>query len=303
MPLWETEKQRRDREARESGIWATIFLFVIFIVPVILAKILGFFVGIFLKLGIVGKVVLTVFFSLFVLITLSVIGGATGIITFSERPTLAGEILELVILTVFLAASVFLGIFWFWRKHYHTLKNMSLSEFSELVKICFAICFYGSIGLMIILAVTNNEHLAGLAFGVPFLCAIVYWLLKTKNYQSIEPAGQTHMAVIGDPDESMRWAKWPGDGSLYFANITGTSGNSLNVRYYDGNEEELNESDVFSLQQAIDSGLSPHGNWQGEGSFYPCNILKMGNNSILVKYSEDGVEENMPYERLVFVKN
>ena len=306
MSFWETEQQKRDREARESsGIWATIFLFIILVVPVILAKILGFIVGIFLKLGFVGKIVLTVLFVVFVLLSLTIIGAGIGIVTLSSHDSLAREILEGVILLVLLGISVFLGIFWFWRKHYHTLKNMTVSEFSELVKICFAICFYGSIVLVIIFGITDKEHLMGLAFGIPFLIAIIYWLIITKNYQGVESSGQVQAVsastVSGSPSADMRWARWSEDGNLYYVTSTSASGNGVKVCYYDGSEEELNKNDIFSLSEAINSGYTPHGNWQGQGSFYPCNILKTGADTVLVKYTQDGVEEALPYEGLVFL--
>jgi hypothetical protein len=99
----------------------------------------------------------------------------------------------------------------------------------------------------------------------------------------------------------LNWARWSGDGNLYFASITEVSGNTVSVCYYDGTEEDVEKKDTFNLVEALNAGLFPHGNWQGAGSFYPCEILKLGEDSVIVRY-EDGVEENMPYEWLVFLR-
>ncbi|MDR0443609.1 MAG: hypothetical protein LBH44_09405 [Treponema sp.] len=101
--------------------------------------------------------------------------------------------------------------------------------------------------------------------------------------------------------QDLNWARWSGDGNLYFVTLLGVSGNTVSVRYYDGTEEDVDKKNTFNLVEALNAGLFPHGNWQGQGGFYLCEILKLGENSVLVKY-EDGVEENMPYEWLVFLR-
>jgi len=97
------------------------------------------------------------------------------------------------------------------------------------------------------------------------------------------------------------WARWSEDGNLYFANIVSTSGNNVTVSYYDGTEEVLDKSDVLNAYEALKAGLWPHGNWEGRGAFYPCEIQKMNEETVVVQY-EDGVVETMPYEWLVYLQ-
>jgi len=321
MDYHELEKEKKYRKEREESAaigMATsmgMLKLAFFIIPMVLARILGFFVGIFFKMGIVGKVLLTIMFIVFALIVFSFLLGLAGVLTFNAETT-AAEYFELVVLIVLLGVSVFLGIFWFWRIHYHVLKNIPISVFSHLMMISFAIVFYGSIviGIIASLIFKNLPGEAGWAIGLggSFTVGVIHWLIKSRQYggdyippeeqETAVASGAASSNVSGSPSKDMKWARWSGDGNLYYADIIGTSGNSVNVRYYDGNEEELNKSDIFSLQEAINSGLTPHGNWEGQGSFYPCNILKMGANSVLVKYTQDGVKEEMPYDRLLFIQ-
>ena len=102
--------------------------------------------------------------------------------------------------------------------------------------------------------------------------------------------------------EDARWAKWSGDGNYYFATITDVSGSTVSVRYYDGAEEDLDESDVLNFPQMMNTRLPTYCNWQNKGDFYPCQLLQIGENGCKVKY-EDNTEEIIPYQLLIFWAN
>ncbi|GHV25089.1 hypothetical protein AGMMS4952_01990 [Spirochaetia bacterium] len=80
---------------------------------------------------------------------------------------------------------------------------MSADNFSKLLLRCFTICLYGSIaGTIVFLAILKGNPLVGVfAFGIPFIIALVYWLIKTKPYARPKPdiAGWTNAAEAGDP--------------------------------------------------------------------------------------------------------
>jgi len=99
--------------------------------------------------------------------------------------------------------------------------------------------------------------------------------------------------------QDLNWARWSQDGNLYFATVTAVSGNTLSIQYYDGSEDEVDRSDFFNLIEAMNSGMKPLGNWQGQGTFYPIELGPIGEDGVMVRY-EDGTEEVLPYEWLVF---
>jgi hypothetical protein len=187
---WITEEEKRQRESNANwgafggGIFKLIFLFI----PMILGKIFGFLIGIFLKLGIFGRVVLTMLFTAGVFIILAIIGMVTGLIPQESDLTVFQNIASVIKAVICLAIAIFLGIFWFWRRHYKILKNIPLGIFSNLVMICFAICLYGTIAFQAVFMYLVFKVKGGTAFamgmGISLLIAIIFWLIKTRAYGS-----------------------------------------------------------------------------------------------------------------------
>ena len=177
------------------------------------------------------------------------------------------------------------------------------------------------------LANVNWRLVLGLVLGIPILIGIVVKIIKGKKNKgtlksvsqaAAQPATSTGKSKVkGDvfaqaqptqPDSEENyysagdfiWARWSQDGNLYFAQIIGVSDSTVSVCYTDGTREDLSTDDIFYLPEALESGLTPFGDWNGGGYHYECVILEMNDTSVLVQYTEDGTQEEMPYKWLLF---
>ncbi len=324
-----------DRMAQSSGSGGGDFasgmldaLFKIFVlIPKLLGLAIGGLCGLLLKMGMVGKVLLTALaaFGALLIVTLM----ATPLLTTDNK--VVGTVLSIVMLAVAVAVG-----WWFWTRHHAVIKKMPYSHFVALTTRCMMICFWGPIGaslffVFLILANTVQKDPVGfLAWtGIALAVAIIYWILKTSAYDDMEfdeeqaeAAGDASSAVAAGsgvsysapvptpvPAQGSRcsagdivWARWSEDGNLYMAGVAKKSDAGAEVVYYDGVREERENQDIFYFNEAQQEGLTPHGNWKNKGGFYPCEILELRKNSVLVQYTEDQVKEDLPYYGLVFMK-
>jgi hypothetical protein len=291
-----------------GALWA---LFLVF--GKVVGRVSGFLIGLVLKLGMVGKIVLT---------TLMVFSGYTVVYVLVST-FIPFEWIRQIISLIGCA-----GIgYWFWKWHYSTIKNIPLLDFSRLSGYTFSIFFYGTIILWIVLAIfTSLKENAAMGVGmvIALILSILYWLWKTNPYKSFayDDDIQENAGYANPPAKAARfdaqsaeqaiadrcylegdsiWARWSGDANLYFAVIAKVLPKKVKVVYYDGVEENVNAEDIFYLDEAQNSGLKPHGNWENKGDFYPCTILELREETALVQY-EDKVKENLPYEGLVFLQ-
>lgn len=287
----------------ESGIFATIWKIFCFI-PWLLGLVIGWVCAMLLKLGITGKVILSVLVAAFtfivLLIPINVLGwtGANAVGTITAIVALAG--------------SLAVGA-WFWLKHYDVVKQMPSRNFVALTTECMMICFWGSIGLGILFAILKFGGSAGIgiAMAIALIAAVGWWLFNANKYKSVE-AGGTYSDPVPSPIPAagnrnqpgdLIWARWSQDGNLYFAGIAaGSNAGGVPVVFYDGMKEKVSGEDIFYLPEACKTDMTPHGNWEGKGGFYPCKILKFNESSLSVEYLEDGVKEELPYYGLVFMK-
>jgi hypothetical protein len=216
-----------------------------------------------------------------------------------------------------LAVLVGAGIWWWF--HYERIRHNEVLYTTEVIKRCAVWVFYGTVAIAIIFALivewkklnVPGEIIALISFGVPFAFTFFFLYLPdmaTPNYEKYakkdkgakganlpEPSTDKNYAV-----DDFVWARWSGDNNLYFARITESLTDSVKVEYYDGATEERSKDDIFYLDEAQGSGLTPYGNWKGKGSFYPCDILELNETTVHVKYTQDGIEEQLPYQGLVF---
>jgi hypothetical protein len=178
------EKERQDSAAAHMGMGLAIVKIVFLIIPILVGKVLGLIIGLFLKLGIVGKVILTTLFTATIFVSSLFVIGTLEILP--EEKTFINYALAGTVIAVCLAISLFIGIFWFWRKHYHVIKNIPIGEFSNIFTIALAIFMYGSIILLLIvwrgLKITDWDYLF---YGIALASAVVFWLIKTRPYAGL----------------------------------------------------------------------------------------------------------------------
>jgi len=304
---------------------------IILIIPYLIAFVVGSLITLILKLGIVGKVILTSLTIFFMYIFVYI---------FSAGLPNAGLAWLQEVLSWLLAV---LAGAWFWFMHYKVVKRFPWENYIKLVfdfmKVFFIIPILFLVAYIVYYALVMgalidgtyskviNNMAAPIAFGVAFLIAVAYWFIKLYKYR--EPGTEDQQQPIvkknaveqpvsipisGEQPTSLSdgmqrysvgdfvWAAKKSGKKLYFARIEDTSNASVMVVFYDGKQEEVNKDAVFYLNEAQQAGLTPHGNWKNGGVFYKCNMLKLNKNSVLVKYTTDDVEEELPYNRLMFKK-
>ncbi|MDR1420014.1 MAG: hypothetical protein LBI86_06545 [Treponema sp.] len=179
------------------GLFLYALYFMFFLLPKLCVRLVGWIFGLLFKAGFVGKIIQTVIVGL--------VGGILALIL------LAGTLIPALPLPEFLEGianfiALLAGLgglgYWYFRYHYDTVKFMPAGNFSILLTRCFTICFYGSIVLMIVAEGKKMGNLGyALAFNIPFIIALIYWLIKTKPYARPRPdiAGWTEAAQAGDP--------------------------------------------------------------------------------------------------------
>lgn|GEM_PF-4847430 len=157
-----------------------LFLFLVMIVPVIVSKLVGTIIGHCLKIGLAGKIITTTLFILVFWVFFDIL------IAMRTQGTL-----RYMLTAIGLLLSLFVGLFWFWRKHYNVIKDIPISEFSRIFKNSFAILYWGGIGLWIIFGVVDayNATRSGVIysndlsiFATPLVLSVIYWLRKTRKY-------------------------------------------------------------------------------------------------------------------------
>jgi len=305
--------------------WLTAIWKLFCLIPKLIGGAVGHLTGLLMKLGMVGKVILTALVAATVYIVV--------VIAFNELSFMI-PVLNIILGVLMIALGLLAGV-WFWMKHYQVVKQMSHGNIVKLTTQCVMICFWGAIILgtffeilRLMGKIAKSPIGFGGAIGIPLVVAIVYWLMKANNILDLEsdddlqadaseeetsdtapsksfPDAQPTSLPADDKRCStgdLVWARWSGDGNLYFAGIADTSSSGVKVTFYDGVEEEVSRENIFYAGELQKSGLTPHGNWENKGSFYPCDILEFRKNSVRVKYTEDKVEEELPYQGLVFIK-
>lgn len=275
------------------------------LIPKLLGLMIGGLCGFILKLGVAGRIILSVLVALTTLFVLAIIASEVSFI--SSKNIVVG-IIELV-----LALAV--GV-WFWLWHYDVVKQIPYKQFVALTTRCTMICFWGPVIYYLFFAVLKLFGIVKsipvgffAAAGIALVVAIIYWILKADTYRAPDVDTEKFNSLPTPlPSRDKRcstgdliWARWSKDGNLYFAGIAVGSGAGIRVVYYDGTEEEVNKEDIFYLDEALMSGLTSYGNWKNKGSFYPCEILDLREDFVLVRYTEDKVKEELSYHGLVFM--
>jgi len=177
-------KTRNTNNAQMGGILA-IFLFIAAIVPMILAKIVGYLFGLLLKLGIFGKIVTT---ALMVVIAPTIlfilVAFASGL--FKEL----GSMGNTVMMTI-LFGSALLAPAWYFCWHYDVVKEMGASEFSESLKEFVMFVWFGAIGGMIVTAIvgfsskSNANIIGGIVSLIATAVGVFYYVISAKPYAKV----------------------------------------------------------------------------------------------------------------------
>jgi len=161
-----------------------IGVIIVLLVPLIVGKVVGTIFAFFGKLGIVGKVLQTVFFGIISAIVVYIVCG---------HPALA-----------FLATSLVFPVFilvglWYWLYHYDEIKGITVSEYANNVTVSIAIASYGFIISMLLCGLfgaifgktVENISFCILVLAV-FTAAILFYFKETKEERKEAAAVRTN---------------------------------------------------------------------------------------------------------------
>jgi len=97
------------------------------------------------------------------------------------------------------------------------------------------------------------------------------------------------------------YAKYSQDGYYYFARIESIADQMALVKYFDDISEYLPVEDLKTFSYCV-RNLNVQGNWESNNYYYPCEIInvKIPENRIVVRYTQDGIEEDLAPAMLRF---
>jgi hypothetical protein len=161
-----TKESAMEANTNTRRFWTFIF----HIIPNLIGAIVGFILGLCFKIGIVGRIITTVFVSVFVFLiaalsTENMVNGDG--ITFSR------------ILQVIFCFGVLIGTGILWWLHYGKIKDNDIPYTVKVIQRCAIYCFWGTIFLFILFGILGLMKIISgegiwfvLAFVIPFLIAL-----------------------------------------------------------------------------------------------------------------------------------
>jgi len=166
--------QNRGSKSGGGGGGGMIVL-IILLIPYIISKVIGVIFAFLGKLGIIGKFLQTILFSVTSVIVLAF---STGMF--------AGHVLGTLAIPVFVLAAL-----WYWLFHYDEIKLMSIKEYSNSIKVSMAIVLYGFIFNVVFVAgiaqALFGETAAWIALFlfmfILFAVAILVYLVRISDYR------------------------------------------------------------------------------------------------------------------------
>jgi hypothetical protein len=160
-----TKESAMEANASHRKFWT--FIFCLF--PNLIGTIVGFFLGLCFKIGIVGKIITTV------LVTAA---GVLVVVILTQPMGTKDAIIFLKILQGILLLGALGGIGFWWWKHYEKIRDNSIPYTVKVIQRCAVICFWAPVFLMILIGILELMNvLSGtvwyvLAFIIPFLIAL-----------------------------------------------------------------------------------------------------------------------------------
>jgi hypothetical protein len=158
-----------------GGDWMTSgIMAIIFIVPIILAKIAGFIFALLSKIPVVGRIIQS--------IIVAIVGPTVlwlGAFSYAYGAKWAMAIPDFIIIFL-IVCSVTLSALWFFLWHGDVVKLMNASEYSNSIKTSFAIAFFGY--LIAGLFALGSKSLGTILTIVVFAIAIIVYFKNVKPY-------------------------------------------------------------------------------------------------------------------------
>ena len=162
------------RAANRTHNWmVTVMLWICLVLPVLLAKFIAWIFALFFSWGIVGKVLQTFVVSIVCPMVIMVVVWASGL----------GETLPDFVMVFLGIGTWIMSALWYWLWHYDTIKRMSASEFSTVIKISFAVCFYGYIVAVLIGEMGGNRGLGSFLVLAVTAVAFGFYFVRVKPYE------------------------------------------------------------------------------------------------------------------------
>ena len=174
-----------------SDWMSNLFLKIIFVLPVLCAKAAGFIFALLSKLGIVGRVLQTIFVSMICpMIALIIV-----MVLFGDN---VHKVPGFVIAGI-MSASFIIPAIWYFIWHYHTVKQIGASEYSNVIKASFVIAFFGYIIAVIVGMVGAAGFGVFLTLGVTFAVFFLY-------FRAVKPYSEAAKDMINvSPRAKLVW--------------------------------------------------------------------------------------------------
>jgi hypothetical protein len=153
----------------EAG--GSILIFIVLLLPILTAKIIGFIFGLLTYLGVVGRILQTLIMAVLLLIVAALLGEMAR----------EGDLLPDTVRFPLQAALVILPSVWYFLWHFNAMRNMGASEFSHQFKTLCSYLYFGVIGGYVWSMFGSMATGAVVAYIVTAIGVVVY-LRGTKPY-------------------------------------------------------------------------------------------------------------------------
>jgi hypothetical protein len=150
-----------------------ILLIILFIVPLIMAKVVGIVFSLLGKIPIVGRIVQT--------LIVACAWWLVGLLIFSEifYMTPIQQTMQVIAAFTFFAAAGY----WFYLYHFYVVQYMGTKIYSDVLMKTFAITFFGTIGAAIFAAIKGlNNRDSAIPIFIVFIASLIFYVIKTRQF-------------------------------------------------------------------------------------------------------------------------
>ena len=290
-------------------------------IPYVIGSAIGGFIALLLKIGIVGRVLLTssAFGTGWFIVSAIMVFVAAG---FGIE---SGTLVVKILIFLGIIPGFFLAV-WFWRSHYQALLKISGTDIVVMaIKFCktifswlLVVAFIHLVVFIISLGAIQKFRILNYFvwfYSFPFLLALYNWFKAIygwglfNNHQTVEK--EPLIEFIFDeakpsecPPAGNRFAKgdyvWAFNKREYcFAMIDDAQEDKLKLTFYDGEKAEVNREEVFYFDEMQYPDFKPY-YFQRKTIDWECVVKKKMLKEVMVITTDHEIKEKIPYQNLKF---
>ncbi len=122
---------------------------------------------------------------------------------------------------------------------------------------------------------------------------------EIKEHLQSDPRVKAVGGILEEDDYC--YGRYAGEGIFYYGQIKKIEDETVEFRFFDGLSDRIKFNKLYTVDAAIE-GLRSFANWNSQGAYYPCTIIRKERGRVTVRYEEgQRAEETIPYMQLRFL--